>query len=356
MKDIAFNLYVCDENLNVISEIYAIESLQWLEEYNGEGEVKLVCANTQMNAELLNVGNRLWLKDRPHLHAVIDTIETYEDSEKSTITARGVFSVGMWENRIVPHIYELENANVENSIINLLNVNKRLLPCEIASAQGFEQIVSGSFKWKSVLEIVKELTKEADVGFKHIIDEVGSEAFTLYTGVDRTDPHGENYIGFFSVAAGNIENLNTEKSEVDYKNKAYVCGAGDETERIIEIVDLSDGQNVKEIYVNADDISDSNRTENADGTSTTITYTEQEQRELLRARGYQELVKNKKTYTVSAEVLQKNIFFGKDYELGDIMPLVLYTGQKITCNARITAVKLIYEEYKQIDTILEVSL
>ncbi len=356
MSDIAFNLYVCDENNVVIDEIYSVHSLQWFEEYNGAGEIKLVCANTNANATLLKVGARLWLKERPHLIVILDAVTTKETNTQKTITARGTFSVNMWKNRMVQHNIQFDSANAEAEILNLLNANKRNLPCGIAAAKGFENTVSGSFKWENAFEIVSTLAKEANLGFYHNLNDDGDEVFTLYSGTDRTDVKSENYVGYFAVSAANISQLDILKSDTEYKNVAYVCGAGEEAERLVEKVDLSQGELAREMYVNADDIGPTYKIVNEDETYTTGTYTNEQQRQMLRARGEQALKQQMLTNTITADIAQKNILFGKHYELGDIMPLVIQNPHKQTIKARITGVKIIFETHKQINITLEVSL
>ncbi len=356
MSGIAYNLYVRDENGAFKDEVFGIESLQWLEEYSSEGEIKLVCAKTAANENLLHVGARLWLKQRPHLIAILDTVQTEQTSGKSTITARGEFSVCAWKNRIVPHVKEFENANAEQSIINVLSENKRGLPCTVNGAQGFESTVSANFTWKNAFEIASEIAKAANLGIKHIFNEDGTEMFTVYTGTDRTNAKSENYIGCFSESAGNISKLTLQKSDVDYKNTAYVCSSGNEAQRTVEIVDLSDGQQRREMYVNADDISEEYRIQEQDGTYTTGQYTSEQLKQLLRARGVQELTAQKQINTLSAQIEQKGILFGKHYDLGDIVPLLIYTPQKTIVKARITSVQIIMETHTQINAILEVSL
>ncbi len=356
MSAIAYNLYVRDENGAVTDELFGVESLQWLEEYSGEGEIKLVCAKTTANEKLLKVGANIWLKQRPHLIAVIDTVQTEQINEKSTITARGAFSVVMWKNRIVPHTLELESANAELSIINTLNANKRSLPCTVNEAQGFANTVSASFTWENALKIASSIAQAADLGIRNTLSTDGSQTFTVYTGIDRTDTKSENYIGYFSLSAGNIAKITAQKSDVDYKNIAYVCSAGNEAQRLVETVDLSEGQSAREMYVNADDISEEYRIQEQDGTYTTGQYTALQQRQLLRARGVQELAKQKAVDTISAQISQIGVLLGKHYDLGDIVPLLLYTPQKTVLKARIKSVQIIIETHTQINAILEVSL
>ena len=54
------NLYVYDKNLQRAGIIEDIRSLQWLEEFQDAGEVKLVCSATEKNRTLLADGNRLY--------------------------------------------------------------------------------------------------------------------------------------------------------------------------------------------------------------------------------------------------------------------------------------------------------
>ena len=55
-----YSLYVYDEDLLRQGVVEDIDSLQWLSLYAGAGEVKLVCAATDKNLDLLRRGRRLW--------------------------------------------------------------------------------------------------------------------------------------------------------------------------------------------------------------------------------------------------------------------------------------------------------
>ena len=71
-------------------------------------------------------------------------------------------------------------------------------------------------------------------------------------------------------------------------------------------------------------------------------YTDAEYTALLEARGLEKLAEHLKTLEVDAQIGQGLMEYGKDYFLGDIVPLKI-TKYGLLISARVAAVKTIYE-------------
>lgn len=354
MSKIAVKLYVYNDSRERIGEVRSVSSLQWLEQYRDAGELKLVCGATENNIRLLTCGARLINADRPHLVAVVDTIEQIDDNKGSKLTVRAEFSVGAWEWRIVMYTEIVTNA--EEGMLRIATNNRRGLDCDIAPAQGFADAVDTQVSWGSVLNALCTLATTSTLGFYSRADAELHETLTVYQGVDRTVAGSADYIGYLSLDARTLAKITTKVSDYDYRNVAIVCGQGEEGARRMVRVDLSDGAAAREMYIDARDIGDTYTQQNADGTTTTKTRTPAEQDAALTARGAEKLAEQCRSITVKADLQQTSILFGRDYDLGDVLPLVLDYPDRRVVPARIITVKIIYEQAKTIEATLEVTI
>ena len=77
-------------------------------------------------------------------------------------------------------------------------------------------------------------------------------------------------------------------------------------------------------------------------TYTQATYTDEEYAAQLRGRGLEKLAEAMPTMDVSAQLGQGLMVYGKDYALGDIVPLRL-SRYGVSVAARVTEVTTVYE-------------
>ena len=101
--------------------------------------------------------------------------------------------------------------------------------------------------------------------------------FVVFQGTDRSVQQSERPVVIFSDEFGNLAAPKYTKTSVDYKNKAYVAGQGEGDDRVVVIVDLTDGEEARELYVDAKDI------QQEEG------VTAEEYEALLRQRGLEKL-------------------------------------------------------------------
>lgn len=350
----AVKLYVYNDSRERIGEVRSISSLQWLEQYRDAGELKLVCGATENNIRLLTCGARLINADRPHLVAVVDTIEQVDDDKKSKLTVRAEFSVAAWEWRTVMYTETVTNA--EEGMLRIAANNQRGLACSIPQAQGAADEVDTQYTWGTVLDALRSLAGLSTLGFYSRVDAELNETLTVYAGVDRTVAGSAEYIGYLSLDARTLAKITTKVSDYDYRNVAIVCGQGEGADRRVVRVDLSDGAPAREIHIDARDIGAEYTVSNADGTTTKMTRGAAEQDAALMARGKEKLAEQCHSITVKADLRQTSILFGRDYDLGDVLPLVLDYPAKRVVAARIISVKIIYEQAKTIEATLEVSI
>lgn len=327
------------------------KSIQWIENYRNSGEAKIVCVATAENVALLALGNRIYNPDTRTIADIVAT-DVVEWSGEAELTVRAQTSAAELNRRVIMATEVI--SNVEAGMRRIYTNNRRDLPIVLGTEKGFTETISKEITWDTVLEAYQVLSEASGLGFRVKFDPAtGTEALEVYKGTDRTS--GEHYNGYFSTELGNMLNFSLGKNENSHCNVAIVAGEGEGKDRVVVIVSLGNhqGRNRRELYVNAS----STRKEyqiltptgqvdehgNPTYTSTTGTYTDAQYATMLRQVGISELLKNITTITVSSEVTQNPLEFGKDYFLGDILPLksVLYN---MNISARVLSATFIREE------------
>ena len=133
----------------------------------------------------------------------------------------------------------------------------------------------------------------------------------------------------------NIRDAVYNQDESNYKNVAYVAGAGEGSSRTIVEVDIRTDPNEerRETWVDARDLQ---KTYTSGGTQ--VTYTDAQYRELLRHRGLDKLTQFAQIETVNSNVdPSANLVYGVDYDLGDLCTY-RYTDVNIEMSKRITEI------------------
>ncbi len=355
MSIIAYKLLIYNDSKELLGNVTGIESLQWLEEYADAGEVKLVCAKTDNNVDLLKNNLLLHNTARAHLLARIDTVEyTSSDTGAEYITVRAKFTVNDWNFRVLLEQDFPSTKNAELALYEIANTCERQLDCAIAQPKNYTNMFDIEFEQGSAFNAMKQIAQNANLGIAHTVNSNLEQVFTVYTGVDRTNISSEDYNGYFAVSAGNLNMLTLTNSSEDYCNYA-VIQSGDEDKRTVHL-DSSQGQSVREVYFYASDIKKNYTIQTSSGTTQSKEYTNAEIDELLKERAAQLLQDKKQTIIVNANLNQSVMLFGTHYNVGDILPIVIYNPAKMCVGARLLSVKIIYEQNITIQATLQVTI
>ena len=327
------------------------KSIQWVENYRNSGEAKIVCAATAENVALLSLGNRIYNPDTRTIADIVAT-DVVEWAGEAELTVRAQTSAADLDLRPIMGTEVI--SNVEAGMRRIYTNNRRDLPIVLGAEKGFTETISKEITWDTVLEAYQVLSEASGLGFRVVFDPATqTETMDIYKGTDRTS--GEHYNGYFSTELGNMLNFSLGQNKKNYRNVAIVAGEGEGADRVVAITSIGNpqGKDRREMYVNAA----STRKEyqiltptgqvdehgNPTYTSTSGTYTDAEYEAVLEQIGISELLKNIITITVSSEVTQNPLEFGKDYFLGDILPLksALYN---MNISARVLSATFIREE------------
>lgn len=347
------NFYIYNADRERIGVLQHDDAVQWLENYQSPGEVKIDALATQDNNAMLVEGNRVY-NTETNTVARICHVDLVQTEAEELITVRADITTELLSDRV---LMATEHAvNVEEAMYAVYSKNRRDLPLAVGDAEGYTEQTDMELTWGSVLDAEKKLAEISGLGFTVLFDpETGEEVFKVYKGVDRSNEEYPGYIGYFGTDVGNIQNVSVMSGTTDYKNVAVVAGAETGAAREVRIVSLGNvsGENRRELYVDARDLQREYQVAIPTGqydergnpiyTYETRTYTDAEYYAILDARGREKLAECLRTFSITCTVTQNNIIYGSDYFLGDRMPIKL-PEYGIYASARISSVTMVYEQ------------
>jgi len=289
-------------------------SIQWLEHYQAPGEVRIIAAPTPENKELLTVGTRLYNTDSDTSAVIVETV-TQTDGDR-TLAIQADMATAVLAERVIMGTRRV--TGIEQGMYDLVRENLRGLPIALAAPTGFVEVTETEIAWVPVIDALETLAAVSGLGFKLRFDPVtAAETFVVYRGTDRARRNGD-YVGSFSTALGNIDAFTIRRGVIGYKNVAIVAGG----DSVVEVaLDDAVGARRRELFLEVSNVS---------------------QEQLLRSRGLEALAEQLKTFEVKCEVNQNNMRFGRDYFLGDRLPVAL-DEYGIAMSAKVASVRHVYE-------------
>jgi hypothetical protein len=285
-----------------IKVIKAFSSLQWLERYNAAGEFEIHCDRRFLDAIL--DGKYVYRRDKKHMGVIED--RAY-DGVTGDVTAKGRFLESLLMKRVISTTANF-SGTVEDVCRSMVTqfclTGERAIPRLNlgAYAGGIGGNLSIQRTGKTVYDAVSEILNERGMGFRIWYDMPNAAMlFEVYQGADRTMAQNANTWCVFSQSFHNVISEKYEKYS-DLRNLAYVAGAGEGDERVVQIVDITGGAERLELYVDARDI------QPQEG------QTNEEYLQLLTNRGLAKLAEYGEEETISLEIDVNNTAF---FELGD---------------------------------------
>lgn len=289
------NLNLYDRDLNRISIIGTnYKSCLWIEGYNSVEPFTLELGLTDEFKKKVKKDYYIGREDRKTL-MVIKTIEIKSDA---------IVLKGFQASRVLDDVAFIgtiaENSIIDDSIYNAYNESEKYYNLDYRKSLVNDKY-SGQLSYKTILSLLETMCEEADCGFRTIRD--GSRLVTeLYK-----PEQNENLI--FSEEFGNLKMSNIKISTEKKKNFAYVLGDDKGTSRKLTTVDLTNGEERREVIIDARDIQQAEDE----------TIGDYERR--LKARGIEKLLEMNQVFAISLTPSAAD--FGKKYDLGDIITVRL---------------------------------
>ena len=304
------------------------KSLRWRPMYDKPGEFELHTSPHLF--QLVERGQLILRADRPKETVRVEGVEIKGGA--LIITGR-FLSCALADAGIrTQHRFD---CPIEDAMRQLIeeeyNRVPRTLPMKLAAAGGFPATIQCQVSLKNLLTVLQAMAKAGGLGFRVYADpEEQTLYFEVYEGVDRTEGQEDNARVTFSNVYFNIDKPHYTENEANYKNYAIVCGAGEGTNRTIVEVDRTNGEDRRELLVDARDLSQ--------GEQTAAQYAA-----VLTQRGNDKLDEHNRIQSFEAGIKSSSQFrYTVDWNLGDIV-----TGKQtewgVAMDQRVAEVEEIYE-------------
>jgi len=311
-------LYCFDSGINLIDVIEKYSSLEWLEEYNGLGAFKLKADYTERNIKDLKQDNLLWKNDG-ETAGIIEYVK-YEDN---VIECRGRLTNKFLDDRIILNTITIDNIEVglRNAVTANCIIRNGIPSLILGQLNNIEDIGKKRITFKTVYSAINSYKS---MGFKvkfNLTDKKHEVEF--YKGINRS------LDVLFSEEFENIYNNEIISNNLKLKNIAYVYGEGEGVNREYTVVDLSNGNYKRELFVDARDLQKE-------------LLTDEEYIALLQERGIEKLSNQIQENAFKCNLRTDGVFrYKEDFNLGDFVTCKS-DKYKIQFRVRISAIKEIY--------------
>jgi hypothetical protein len=317
-----------------------VESLQWLVEWQDEGEFKLTCPCTAQAMALFQQWDVLYNPDTPNVAAILTSLtRTMDEDGVRRLVARGQMSVHRWRDRVARSTDTVTDAAV--GLLALAADNLRGLPVTVPTAAEFPAPCSETLAWCECLAAFRQLAQAGGFGFCHRFDPAtAAETLTLLPGTDRRQ--GSAYHGFFGTQMDNLSGVKVTLDGSNYRNVATIGGEQNQEYTVRLFAETGDtaaqGAARRELWVDGSAV----HHRYTDGSGNVQVRGEEEYLALLRQRGAQALLQHLNDAGVQATARGSGLVYGTGYALGDLIP-VRVPELGLSASARVKGVQFSYD-------------
>ena len=336
-------LYVLDENYQILDLIDSFITLIWNKKYYGVGSFELHCGVEY--AALLQRGCYIDRKDDEETGIIEEFSYSNDTSYGKKVVAKGRFLKAMLEDRVIDIPQSFNNLPAGSVVSQLVDTfcitptssDRKIAKLQLAAGSAIGGNITTQITGETVLNAIDNICEEQEISCNIVYDFLADQlSFRVWQGLDRTQNQMENNFATFNEEFDNISGVDYSK-ELHNKNVAYVAGAGEGSERMVEIVDIRKaGETRRELYVDARDLQPTDKDSNP--------IPEATYRQTLRQRGLEKLKDDQVKESMDTKVDQNNGFvYGVDYNLGDIVTFV-DNGIGVEAEQRVTEIYEYVEE------------
>lgn len=330
-----------DAETRNIGIIDTATSVIWHSVFFGVGDFEIYVAAKPEIVALLLTGQYVTRPDNKEV-GIIEKIEIQTDEEGARmILASGRFAKSILDRRLIYKLNGSTNtptilrgnietavrAVVANNAITCEFDNKRNIdilalgeianiPLRITDANG--KAAQKQVSYENLLEYTDALLAEYGIGATCILKD-GKFRYIMAQGKDRSKDNADgNAPIVFSEEFDNLISSNYAHDTTNAKNAALIGGEGEGVQRYYAILETSvAGLQRREIWVDASSISRTYK----DDSDTEQTYTDEEYKTMLEAKGKQDIAPlvDTETFDGVIDATNGNYIYGRDFALGDIV-------------------------------------
>ena len=317
------NIYILNKQLKIIAIYDFYKSLIWSNRYYKTGDFELQIPLVKNVKETIKQDYFIFREidynngiiNRPK---IIERIELINNTSENSLLVSGRDATALLDRRVI-YPTAILNGNYEDCIINLIDSHastptdpKRKIEILQATHTGLiTDTIDTQVTGDTILKYIEKISNDYKIGFRVDLDTNANKLiFKVYKGVDKT-------IGSDTVVISReFDNLlkdNYINEKENYKNMAYVAGAGEGADRkLVTLNDIISGIDRRELFVDARDLQE----KDDEG----VDIPEAEYLEQLKQRGSERLSECKINITNSCDADVNGIYkFNIDYSLGDIV-------------------------------------
>lgn len=327
-------------SLDRIDLIEGIVSFVWTTRYDSFGDFVFTVPYGKFEYTSLAVNNYVEIPESRHLMMIESVFPKKTDEGSDLIEVRGRSLEAFLQERVVTPNTTDDYWTLTGTVgfiatelvrrvcvVGEFTVND-IIPNLVILEQDASTITrTVKLKPQDLYKSVQDLIKEDKLGVRIYLNrDTKNFEFRVYRGTNRSASQSENNRIVFSEDLGNLSNTNFLKSNVGYKNVAYVNSGS-----LIRRVQIGSGSFLgmrrRVMYVDASDIKNPTN-------------------EKLDNRGRQELAKQPFTLLLDGEIQETRSYrFGIDYFLGDVVSIKGEDGTRR--EGRITEHVITYDENGQ---------
>ena len=360
------DVFICDNELNVIRVVDSYSSVIWTERYSSCGDFQLDLPYDEELFHILTDDSGLEDDYRARIKGsntvmMIEEVTLITDAEEGvSMTIKGRSLEAILERRVIYGQTEVL-SDLETNIHQIINNNavepedqNRIIPGLVIAESGDDRITEITFEaqyyFDNLYNKIQEICETYSVGFR-IWPIVGGVEFKLFMGEDRSFGQEDNNFVIFSPRFDNLLNSNYVEAVSEMSNVAYTVGEGERSQT--EIGESSRdgvtyiGLKRRELAVDAGDVSKT--VDNGDGRQRHLT--DEEYKTELGNAGLEELANYEYKRTFDGEVDSSLTFkYGIDYFIGDLVEVENEYG--MSAKAKVTELIRSYDSngYKEYPT------
>lgn len=320
-----------DENFELLGEVIP-SNVQWNRKYYEFGDYSIVIPSRQFDKN----AKYIYRTDRKQLGII--NKPSYDDSKKY-VTLSGYFVEKKLNDKIIYPVYR-GSGEVSSVCSQIFNTYKDDLGIDIAGPQmmasgdTIDIQITGEELGTKLFSILQTQEMSYKVNYDFVTNKLD---LVFYKGLDRTQDQFDNNFVTFSKTFENISNVQADIDDSNYKNYFVVAGGEEGVNRVVEVVDLSNGGYKKMAFIDARDL------QQQEGQSLDDYKLELRQRGLEKAQDYLKIT------NITVNPVTSSYVYLEDYDLGDKCDIIV-EELGIMIKARIIA---IYEVVKNGYTTIE---
>lgn len=326
-----------------------VRSMQWISHWCSPGSFELWVPIDDDAKRLYKPGNIVWLKSATTDSAMlVQSLEKKFDVNNGLqYVIKGYSTMGYLRLRILWGIYnakgiptDIARDMVTTSIIAPDNPN-RIIPYIVLDPDQIAYGDSRSFQrsYKQLDKAVEDILGPEDLGWRLKFNPfTKTHTFSIFQCADRSVGNADgNAPVVFSYDTEDFLSSEYFYNDADYRNVAFIAGAGEGAERKTTILYDAVGFDRSELYVDARDLAETDEDMNP--------IPEDEYVELMEQRGEQKLAENPvvQTFNASLRTVGAAYQLNRDYRIGDWVTVQDET-LSITLRCKITTTNEVYDE------------